>query len=200
MTSAAAVTNVSSSAFDARKRHRSTPLTSTARKVPSPYSDPIDDEAKISMRIMPTKWATASHLCAIGEANGKDEHLAVPNAEPGIFFEVLLADRLVPVAVETGLANPRQEIDAVLPVLFRQTGQPGGSGPVVNIGTREGDYVLVGYNVLFELRVLGRYKIEARLLIEVDSAVREVLAPKPDLGDRHEGHEQYPGHPPGAGV
>ena len=92
----------------------------------------------------------------VGEADGQDEHLAVKNASPGIFFEVLLADRLVLAAVETGLANPRQEIDAVLPVLFWQTGQPGGSGPVVYIGTREGEYVLVGYNVLFELSVLGR--------------------------------------------
>ena len=54
-----------------------------------------------------------------------------------------------------------RKIDAVLLVLFRQTGQLGGSGPIVYIGTREGEYVLLGYNVLFELRVLGRYEIEA---------------------------------------
>ena len=74
------------------------------------------------------------------------------------------------------------------------------AGPIVYIGTREGEYVLLGYNVLFELRVLGRYEIEARLLIEVDGAVREVLAPKPDLGDDDEGRKQYPGASNGAGV
>ena len=137
---------------------------------------------------------------AVGKADGQDEYLAVPNTASRIFFETLLADRHNPVAVAPGLANPRQEIDAVLLVLFRQTGQLGGSGPIVYIGTREGEYVLVGYNVLFELSVLGRYEIEARLLIEVDGAVREVLAPKPDLGDDDEGRKQYPGASNGAGV
>ena len=59
MTSAAAPNKARRMSFEARNGQRPAPRVSTVRKVPQPYSVPVNDAARIMMRMTPNPCATA---------------------------------------------------------------------------------------------------------------------------------------------